>query len=297
MKKLIYTILFCAFTSVAGYAQFGEFQYFVVRAGINHSIISPQPEICSDKFIKTPGGELPLYSTRKFVEGNWFTDYTVGHVVDLLFHYDTKSNKFGIALGIEYSSTAISARYTSEEQDYSMTERFRNYAVGVPFMLKFSDEMFDRQKYFFVGARYEKNLKVVHKQIPDWLEVNQSTEQMIRWCEPLEFNEYNLSFFVGFNYAVFNIEINYLPSSFMNPQYAMENPRYNGQLYNELVEAENPSGFNPKEHDPGTAEFFPYQNHPKNYLSLRTSLTLPLNTWSSKNWLIQKIIRKFKRMF
>lgn len=266
MKKATLLSLFLLVSMTTLFAQFGEFQYFVIRAGANHNYIYFQPDKSTDRFMKTPYGEMPMVADNEVNNAPIYQSYGPGFVFDLYFHFDFKSDKSGIVLGAEYGSNQVAAQYFSQNMDYSMVEQFRVHSVSVPLFIKFSDEIFDRQKYGFIGVKYHHHLKLKHKQTVQWDEI--SSKEFVTWEDTDMLADYNLEFFAGFNYSIFNFEVSYMPQPFLNKDYVVN------ETYTPLADQKG------------------------NIISLKTCISIPLNEWTStQNWVLQKLFRKlsFKR--
>lgn len=257
MKKIIISsILILSFTNI--FAQW-EFRYFVVRTGATHHLFSKQPAQNNNFFLNTSDGHMRLAPDT----ASFFIDYVPGINFDLHFHFDFNNDKGGIVVGAEYTNIGISARYKSIYGDYSLTQTHRVNTVGVPVYVKFGNEIFDQQKYFFAGAKYNLNLSATVTDKVNW--TSKTTTQAVNENALIE---NNLSFFVGFNFMFANIQLEYMPESFLNPEYSITK---------------------------GTQKIKPYSTQPQNLFFVRTSITVPLSEWTTnKSYFLSRLLRRLR---
>ncbi len=255
MKKITLLIIFTTIISTT-FAQW-EFRYFVLKAGAVHQIMSPQPDTLNNLFLNTADGQMRLTPDTAF-----FVDYVPGFHADLHFHFDFSNDKGGIVLGAEYQNTGISAKYRTVYGDYTLIQTHRINSVGIPVFLKFGNEIFNKQKYFFAGLKYNFNFAV---QVTD--KVNWSITPRSKWLTDNEFVSNNLTFFIGFNYMVLNIQLDFMPTTFLNKEYPLT---LNGTVK-------------------------PYSTQPDKIFFLKTSINVPLSKWTtSKSYFINRMVRKFR---
>jgi len=255
MKKIILTIIFASILSGA-FAQW-EFRYFVLKVGATHQMMSPSPKAINNLFLNTQYGEMRLTPDTTF-----FVDYVPGFNVALHFHFDFSNDKGGIVIGAEYQNFGISSKYKSVYGDYSLIQTHRLNSIGIPIYLKFGNEIFNRQNYFFAGLKYNFNLAVRTTDVVNW-----SIEHKSKWLNDNEFVSNNLTFFVGFNYMIFNVQLDFMPTTFLNKEYTLN---LNGSVK-------------------------PYSTQPDKLFFLETSITVPLSKWTtSKSYFINRMVRKFK---
>jgi len=260
MKKIfIITIIFLGLYNVA-FSQW-EFQYFVLKVGVNHQMYSNQPDTLNNFYINTPEGEMRAFPSEKFL------DYVPGINAALHFHLDFQNDNGGLVAGIEYFNFGFSSKYNNFNAEYSLISTKRIHGVGLPLMLKFGREIFNDQKYFFGGVQYNINLSLQTTET-----LNIYTESKNTWAKDIQFLKSQPIFCVGFNYMIFNIELDYMPKNFLNSEYT-----YNA----------------------GTSDFpamiRPYSGQPKNLFFLKTSLNVPLSPWTTKkNYTLHKIVKRLK---
>ncbi|GEM_PF-2509848 len=265
MKKLFF-LIFLSCGSLFSFAQW-EFQYFVVRAGANFTVtVSPQDY--DFKFLKTPSGDLKLYSIP--MEENGY-NYSWGQSADLCFHYDFSSDNGGFVIGIGYENKGTNSKYKTLYQNHTMEEWNRVHALTVPAYIKLGKEIFENQSYFFVGAQYNMIMSFTQTQKVDW-----TSTLKVRNIEEDEFQKNSFSFLMGFNYLFFNFELDYHPKSFFNKDY----------IYKNKDREDDPANF---------ANIKPYETQPQNMFFLKTSVCVPISEWTtSKNWSLQKVWRKLQ---
>lgn len=258
MKKII--IIATILLSVNSVFAQWEFQYFVLRVGANHHSFSGQPDTLYNFYAQTPEGEMRMTPVKNYLE------YNPGYHLDLLFHIDFKNDNGGLVFGAQYMNMSISAKYQSINQKYNLIEKHTVHAIGLPVFVKFGKEIFDRQFYGYAGGQYNFNMDMYKKQTASW-DVNPLTMK----AEQQEYLSGNALIFIGFNYMFFNIQFDYYPQNFLNPDYIV-NVGSNSDV---IVK--------------------PYSVQPKNLFLLRTSLSIPLSPWTTKR--IYFLHRFFQRIF
>lgn len=260
MKILFFTII-SVFIGFNAYSQW-EFNYFVFKAGANHHMFSKQPEPVNSFFLHTLEGELRLEPDSIFTP-----DYVLGFQAGLNFHFDFPSDKGGIVIGAEYLNQGVSSKYVTIDQQYYLIQTHRINCVSFPLMLKFGKEIFDQQKYFFVGARFNVNFGMQTIDEVSWTDIpkeNYTTNNL--------FVNNNFGVVAGFNFLVFNFEFDFYPFTFLNKQYS-----YNvGTTVDKFMA-------------------FPYAGQPDNIMFLQTNLYIPISSWTtSKSYFMHNIMRMFK---
>ncbi len=259
MKKIIY--FFIVFIPTILNAQW-EFNYFVLKAGANHHLLSPQPEPNNSFFLNTLEGEQRLIPDSAFIP-----DYVPGFQVGFDFHFDFQNDKAGIVVGAQYLNQGISAKYTSLNNQYHLLQTHRINSLSIPAFVKLGREIFDQQFYIFLGARFNVNFGLQTVEKVDWIaqtKSNYSTEDF--------FVSNNIGYLIGINFLVFNFEFNFYPQTFLNKEYT-----YNVGSSNDKFMA------------------CPYSTQPDNLMFLQTSLYVPISKWTtSKSYFINNIVRRLK---
>ncbi len=264
MKKYLFTVLICIISFNIARSQW-EFQYFDLKLGITHHALSKQPDSLNNFFLKTPDGQMRLSPSEKYF------DYVPGINAGLHFHIDFQNDKGGFIIGAEYFNMGISSKYEFINEDYnidySLTSTKRIHGMGLPIYIKFGDEIFDRQMYGFAGMQYNINISLQTVEQVNWL-----TEKRSIWVKNNEFLKNNKVFFIGFNYMFFNIELDYMSANFLNPNHLVN-----------VGSTDTPVNVSP------------YKVQPKSLLFMKTSINLPLSSWTTRK--NHKLHRLIKRLF
>ncbi len=260
MKKILYIIIIIfSFTNV--YPQW-EFQYFVIKLGMNHHAFSPQPDTDNYLFLKTFNGEMKLYPDSIF-----FPDYMPGFNIGFDFHFDFTNDMGGIIIGAHYNTYGISEKYTTIDHNYYLIRKHRIHSVSFPLYVKFGKEIFDQQRYFTAGLKYNMNFAMQTCENVNWLDKPACT-----WADKNMFTNNNILLFLGFNYMIFNIELDFMPKNFLNPAYSVNV----GTQKDKFI-------------------VFPYKGQPQKLFFLHTNITIPLSPWiTTKSYFFNRLFRIFK---
>lgn len=257
MKKGILILLILAFTLKGAWAQW-EFAYFSLNAGGVHNLLGPKPDGVISKFVNTPDGYYQAF-LKTDDKSNNYVPYGLGYHAGLNFHYDLKSNKFGIVVGAEYFTNVLKAKYVTLSE-YTLTEKYTTYSLGIPLYVKIGKNIFKQQKYMVFGFQYNYNLDLKQTQ-----SVSGGSES-VRWRTPVEFQKSNTMYFVGFNYLVFRAHLYYMPGSYFNKDF----------MDNRNIPV--------------------YQHQRDNYFLLTTSLVVPINDWVFLNsWFAEQVRRRLRQ--
>ena len=259
MKKII--ILFIIINiSLSAYSQW-EFKYFVLRFGANHHLLSPQPDTLNNLYLDTYDGEM-----RLFPDTAYFFDYVPGYHAGLHFHFDFSNDMGGIVAGVEYQNSGISEKYVTSQGGYSLVRTHWVHSVGFPLYIKFGREIFDQQKYLFAGVKYNINFAMQTREKVSW-----AIEPRTTWYSENQFAQNNIVILLGFNFLIFNLEFDFMPSTFLNKEYAI-------------------GGGGP---NPQTIK--PYSSQKDRIFFIKTSINIPLSPWTTnKSYFLHKLVRKFK---
>ncbi len=275
-KYILILTIFALFTATQSYAQW-EFQYFTLRAGANHNALSAQPTYYSRLFLTTPDGMMKAKPSAQYI------DYVPGVNAGLFFHWDFESDKGGLVIGGEIANLGFQSKYETYEEkeyrngdivdpspvlekaNYSCIRTYRLTTFSIPVMLKFGREIYQDQQYMYVGGQYNMNLSLKTIDQGSW-----STTKSIVKGTPDEIIKSNLVFFIGYNYSIFNIQLDYMMKNFLNPEF----------VYVDKI---------------STAKYKPYGNQPQNLFYLKTSINLPLSEWTTKRYyFMYKLWRKIR---
>jgi len=258
MKKYILFTIFLTISSIT-FAQW-EFQYFDLKVGLNHHAFSPQPDTLNNLYLKTPDGQMRMFPTEKFF------DYVPGINAGLHFHLDFQNDNGGFIIGAEYFNYGTSSKYENFNKFYTLTSTKRIHGIGIPMYVKFGNEIFDKQQYFFAGLQYNINVTLQTFERVNWIVDYRST-----WVKNTEFTKNNTIIFIGFNYLIVNIELDFMTKNFLNAAYSVNK---------------------------GTTEkpyiIAPYTVQTKNLFYLKTSVNIPLSEWTTrKNYWLHKTMKRF----
>jgi len=260
MKKYLLIAIFLVILKTITYAQW-EFQYFDLKLGITHHMLSPQPDTLNNLFVNTPDGQMRMFPTEKFV-----IDYVPGINAGLHFHIDFQNDNGGFIIGLEYFNCGMSSKYENFNKKYSLIVTKKMHGVGIPIYVKFGNEIFDKQFYFFAGMQYNINLNLQTVEQVSWL-----TLKATNWKK--NNNEYlknNTVFFLGINYMIANFELDYMNKNFLNPDY----------LYN-VGTTDN------------KINIFPNKVQAKSLFFFKTSVNIPLSPWTTKkNYKLHRLVKR-----
>ena len=201
--------------------QKSEYMYTALRFGMSHGY-SVQPVFNEFKYLNTPVGDMQAIPSASFFA------YVPGFVADLYYHFDFVTENAGIFVGLEYNYYGISSKYETKSGGYSAVEKNMTNSIGVPLAFKFWPKLYKNQQYIYVGLKYSFNLTMSSVQKVSWEEA-----MAVEKIDAEQFRRSNFGFFLGFNYLVFNIQLDYVPGNLFNMDYIDETvspkPLYLGQ--------------------------------------------------------------------
>jgi len=207
MNKKIIILLLALLPCIAS-AQKGrhfEFDYFVLELGYCNSF-NGAPSARSDyKYYK--GGEGPVHLNQ--VESLGFTP---GFNVGLQYHHDCKNDNVGFVTGIMLHSWGNTYKYETTKKDVKLTECNRAMSLGIPLYIKLSEELYNRQAYFYFGAQVDFNLSITTTQKVDGNKLRTKDYNEAR-------NKISVPIVVGFNFTIINFRIGMTPMSMFNKDY------------------------------------------------------------------------------
>jgi len=261
MKKIIiaFALIIASLSNI--YSQ-SEYRYFVFRIGANHNFLSSQPKTSLNRYLDVEGiGNLKLVPAMEATNSRYI-DYNFNVVADIYLHYDLTGDRMGLVLGGEYATNSITAKYISTDGKYWVEETFKAQSIGIPFFIKMGKDIYDAQRYFFVGGQYNINFDLTEKQT-NWAD---KTYTLTKQGQKLR--KGTITAFIGFNFLIFNLQLDYTPHFFLNADYT------------------DADGLKP------------YKDYTGGYFSFKTSLNIPISEWTTtNNWYYQKLRRKLKRLF
>ncbi len=260
MKKILITIIFI-FANLLAFSQW-EFNYFVLKVGLNHHLLSSQPTNSQAFFLHTVEGDYQLFPDTSF-----FPDYVPGIQAGLNFHFDFTNDKGGIIIGAEYMNAGISARYSTVDEKYSLIQTHRINAISVPLLVKFGNEIFNQQRYFTAGIRFNFNFGLHTIETVSWTDIKKTD-----YVDELLFVNNNLIFVAGFNFLFFNMEFDFFPQTFLDKEYSTNIGSANDKL---VIQ--------------------PYKYQPDNLMFVQTNLYIPLSSWTtSKSYFFRNLMLMFR---
>jgi hypothetical protein len=256
MKKNISLTIILILVAFVLKAQKNEYRYWAIKTGITHNYNFFAGRDNLDVMLRTVDGDM-----FKTAEGS--LNYIPGGSVNLFYHMDSKTDKYGFIIGLEAQNNGFRSRYVSVNKNYWIVDQYRVQAVGLPFIFKFGgSNIYINQKYFFIGIEYNYYIVSQNIQRASW-----NSQIYSHALSTNEKSKSGVASFFGFNYNIFNFQIEFWTSNFINPDYIV------------LVDG---TSLKPYSHIPGY-NFF-----------LKTSITIPLNRWiTTKNWTAEKIRRMF----
>ncbi len=229
-----------------------EYRYWNFVLGLNHGFGGAMGDDYAQLMLHTNHGDM-----KKEKKG--FT-YTPGIHLGFVYNYDLTTNKAGIVAGIEFSDYGFQNKYKSLVSDDNVKETYRAMAVTVPIMVKFgSTDIYRDMKYAFVGVKANMNLMCAYQQKATWTSEKYGKSMDGNMKKPL-----SVAATFGFNYNIFNINVNYMFMDFVNSGYVNEE---------------------------GCTPFNGIGGH----IYVCTSLNIPMTRWLCiNNWTAEKIRRKLK---
>ncbi len=236
-----------------------EYTYFAIKTGFTTTYTTPQqttaPYIMS---VNESGNYVKLFSAKEL---KLAPEYNLNFrpFVSFLLNYDFTNDRGGLLGGINYTSFTLSQNFYEEKNPSpQLTRNITVHSVGLPLLLKLGKGIFDMQRYFFVGAQLNLNQAITIKEMVPW-----SNQAYSRTVTSNQFQSQNLQFIIGFNYLVFNIELDYQPNNFLNKNY---------------VDANNVPIYSQQKDD---------------IIYFKTSMTFPFTPWlSTKSYWLYKLKQK-----
>jgi len=208
MENRILFLILGLCISINSFSQNNEYQYIALKFGASHGF-SGTPAFNANKYLITPDGEMQATPVSSF------KGYTPGFVADLLYHFDFTTDNAGIFTGLEYNYGGISAKYVSQDPNvYSMVETYRMHTVGLPIAFKYGPDIWESQRYLFVGLQINYIIAISSVQKYDW----KATPSALK-LEKEEYNPTQFALFFGVNYSAFNLQFDFYPSSVFNKSY------------------------------------------------------------------------------
>ncbi len=262
MKRL-YLIPFLIFITLQTQAQWSEFNYFVFKAGITNQFLNPSPSSGSGLFINTFGGDKELIP-----EKNKFLKYNQGFNIGMDFHFDWHNDMGGFIIGAEFHNFSVSNKFITERPDYYIIRTMTVYSASFPAMVKFGYEIFNLQRYAFVGVRMNWNFRMDLSEVASWNSVPRikTYTQADNIYQP-----FSAVIVGGINFLFFNIEADLFPRSFLNKNYTIN------------VGTD-------------TAPFIirPFETYPDYNFVINTTIYIPITPWTTtRSYFLNRLARMF----
>ncbi len=192
-----------------------EYSYFSLRTGANLSYITPQQTTAPYLLMKNQEGNYQKLFAAKELGLEPIYNFRARPFIELQFNYDFVNDKGGIVSGLNYNSFTLSQNfYLKNNSTPQFTRDITIHSIGIPLYVKFGKGIFDLQRYFFGGVQLNLNKQITVKQSTAW-----SDQVYIENYTSDHFINRNIQFIFGFNYMIFNVEIDYQPVNFLNKDY------------------------------------------------------------------------------
>ncbi len=260
MKKIIFLIslILWAWTSSA---QWSEFNYFAIRLGITNQFLNPAPLSSNGLFINSYEGDRYLIpDTNKYLK------YNGGFDIGVNFHFDWHNDMGGFVIGAEYYNFAVSNKFVSTSSDDYIIRTMRIHSVSFPVYVKFGYEIFNLQRYAFLGVRFNWNLQLDISEEASWnseLRTQSHTDEVML--------QYNFVIMGGINFLFFNVEADFFPNTFLNKNYILDVGTETSPYY-----------------------IKPFETYPNTYFVVSTSIYIPLSPWATtRSYFLNKLLKMF----
>ncbi|MBO4771161.1 MAG: hypothetical protein J5595_01340 [Bacteroidales bacterium] len=243
MNKKIIILLLALLPCIAS-AQKGrhfEFDYFVLELGFNNSFNGAPSARCDHKYFQGGEGSVHLETVESL-------GYTPGFNIGLQFHHDCTNDNLGFITGAVAHWWGNTYQYQTPQKDVKLTECNRVLSLGIPLYIKLSDEIYNRQAYFYFGTQVDFNLNVTTTQKVKGTKLATKDYNDAR-------NKISVPIILGFNFTIINFRIGMTPMSIFN-----------------------------KDHEitVGNQEFKPYKDMNNMTFFANFAFTIPLSQWTVK---------------
>lgn len=185
-----------------------EFDYFVLELGYSNSFNGAPSARCNNKyFVDDRGLEVPLDQVEAL-------GCTPGFNIGLQFHHDCTNDNIGFVTGLSAHWWGNTHKYQTPTKDVKLTECNRIMSIGVPLYIKLSDELYNRQAYFYFGAQVDFNLNLTTSQKVDGKKLRTKD-----YNDAL--NKISVPIVVGFNFTIVNFRVGMSPMCIFKKDYEM----------------------------------------------------------------------------
>lgn len=184
-----------------------EFNYFVLELGFTNCFNGAPSARCDNKYFKDVDGEVHLEQVEAL-------GATPGFNAGLQFHHDCENDKLGFVFGLAAHSWGNTYRYQTDNKLTKLTECNRVLSLGVPLFIKVSDELYNRQAYFYFGTQVDFNLNLTTAQKVDGKKLRTKD-----YNDAL--NKISVPVIVGFNFTIINFRFGVTPTSIFNKDHVI----------------------------------------------------------------------------
>jgi len=225
-----------------------EFNYFSISGGLTHGLFNFQDLGETNKLLHIDGTNEQFINSDKLQ-----ANYSLGMNIGLYYNFDFRNNNMGITSGVQYHLIPTSRSYISDPSEFNIKENNLISSISLPLFFKYGKDFYEPMRYLFIGvqANYYLVGKSNYKYLSGTVKYKLSNKMLI---------DFTPGFFVGFNYNILNVKIEYSPF-----QVLKEGPLNTGDI------SEN-------------------KGLSKHFIFLQTNINIPVNTWSRYDPIDQMII-------
>ncbi len=272
MKNYIIIAITMLLASINLQAQKNEYMYFAIRFGVSNSF-SGQPTLNSERYVYAAGREGEVNPQMRVQPSDSFFGYVPGANASILFHFDFVGDLSGLFTGIDYNFTGLSSQYETLNKGFTVVETHRMHIVGIPLAFKYGPDIWDTQRYLYLGGQINYIASVYTTEKTNW-----GGELGGRKLDPTEFNKTVFSIFAGFNWRIINLQIDFFPKSIFNENYEIP------------TDAKYP---NPTPDSPKIVMVNPNEGQVKSFVKLTVGVNIPYGWLSERNFKIRRALLKF----
>ena len=216
-----------------------------------------------NKYLYAPGLTTDDKQQMQLTPLGSFMGYTPGFKGSFLYHFDFTGDMAGIFTGLDYNYTGISSKYKTISGVYNVRETHRMHMVGVPIAFKYGPDIWDTQRYVFVGAQINYIVSMNTAETVSW-----SSETGGSKLEGQEYKKTNFSLFFGVNWKVANVQFDFYPTSIFNDKFLVVDPVTK-------------------------SEYAKYEGQVKQFFKITASINVPYGWLSEQNFWWRRKLRKF----
>jgi len=207
-KTIILLLLMLPCIAIAQKGKHFEFDYFVLELGYSNSFNGAPSARCDHKyFVDGDGLNVPLEQVEAIGSMPGFS-------IGLQFHHDCNNDNVGFVTGVVAHSWGNVHKYQTPKKDVKLTETNRVLSIGVPLYIKLSEELYNRQAYFYFGAQLDFNIGLTTAQ-----KVGSKTLRTKDYKDAL--SKISVPLVIGFNFTIINFRVGMSPKSIFKKNYEM----------------------------------------------------------------------------